>query len=387
VLRSDITRIGGTYWNLTGYWRGRLNSSASGSQQTLQDLINRTYQMNMTYDNPNSRWVMGFGRMYLPWATSLDTLDGGYFGSRVKKGVVVGVFGGSTPDPTSWNYTPGRRIVGSFVNFTGGSYDSFRYYSTAGGAASTINGQFDRPFVFFENTLSYKRLISFFSSVQADNPPGNQAVASPGAGLARAFLTARLQPRERISFDMNYNYLRDIPTYNSVLVGTGLLDKYLFQGFSAGVRVEAIKNLWVYTNMGSSSRTGDGKNSLNQMYGVTLSNVWHTGLSADAHYSKFDSAFGGGSYESLSVSRNLTEGAHIEVMLGRQLFSSTTTTNGATTTSANNSKFINSLFDINFGSHYFLQGGFTINRGNLQDYNQFNFGVGYRFDNRDKRKR
>jgi hypothetical protein len=385
VVRSDITRIGGTYWNLSGYWRGRMNNSSSGSQQTIQDLINRTYTMNMTYDNPTSRWVAGFGRMYLPWATSLDTLDGGYFGDRINKTTVVGVFGGSTPDPTSWNYTPGRNIAGAFVNFTGGSYDRFHYFSTIGGAESTISGRFDRPFIFVENTLSYKRLVSFSSAVQADNPPGNAAVAAPGAGLARAFLTARFQPRERISFDANYNYLRDVPTYNSALVGTGLLDKYLFQGFSGGARVEVLKNIWVYTDLGTSSRTGDGKSSLNQMYGATLSNIWRTGLSADAHYSKFDSAFGGGSYQSLSLSRNLTEGAHIEVMLGRQLFSSVTTgINGVTTTSANNSKFINSLFDINFGAHYFFQGGFTVSRGNLQNYQQFNIGVGYRFDNRAK---
>jgi hypothetical protein len=325
--------------------------------------------------------------MYLPWATSLDTLDGGYFGTRVKKGTIVGVFGGSTPDPTSWNYTPGRSVAGAFANFSGGSYDAFRYFSTIGGAESTINGQFDRPFIFFENTLSYKRLLSFSSAVQADNPPGNQEVASPGAGLARAFLTARIQPHQRISFDMNYNYLRDIPTFDSALVGTGLLDKYLFQGFSGGARVEVLKNIWLYTDLGTSNRTGDAKSSLNQMYGATFSNIWRTGLSADAHYSKFDSAFGGGSYESISLSRNLTEGAHLEVMLGQQLFSSVTTANGVTTTSANNSKFINSLFDVNFGSHYFFQGGFTVSRGNLQNYQQFNVGIGYRFDNRAKGRR
>jgi len=30
--------------------------------------------------------------------------------------------------------------------------------------------------------------------------------------------------------DMTDTYFRDIPTYDSALVGTGLLDKYLFQG-------------------------------------------------------------------------------------------------------------------------------------------------------------
>jgi hypothetical protein len=115
VLRADITRIGGTYWKLSGYWRGRLLSHSSTVQPTLQELIDRTYTLSMTYDNPNSKWVMGFGRLYLPWAPSLDTIDGGYFGRRLHKGVTAGVFGGSAPDPASWNYEPGRRLAGTFV--------------------------------------------------------------------------------------------------------------------------------------------------------------------------------------------------------------------------------------------------------------------------------
>src|SRR5205814_2926717 len=70
VIRTDITRINGTFWNLSGYWRGRIDSRSSTSQPTLQDLINRTYHISLTYDNPNSAWVGGFGRLYLPWAPS-----------------------------------------------------------------------------------------------------------------------------------------------------------------------------------------------------------------------------------------------------------------------------------------------------------------------------
>lgn len=110
VFRGDITRIGGTYWNLSGYWRGRLTKSSAASQQTLQNLINRTYHLSMTYDNPNSSLVAGFGRLYLPWAPSLDTIDGGYFGKRLSKGTTLGMFGGSTPDPSSWDYSPDRVI-------------------------------------------------------------------------------------------------------------------------------------------------------------------------------------------------------------------------------------------------------------------------------------
>ena len=50
----DMTRIGGTYWNLNGYWTGRLTTNSYSGTQTLQNLLNRTYHLAMTYDNPHS---------------------------------------------------------------------------------------------------------------------------------------------------------------------------------------------------------------------------------------------------------------------------------------------------------------------------------------------
>jgi hypothetical protein len=56
VVRADVTRIAGTYWNLTGYWRGRINSRyvSTAETQTLRDLLNRTYHIGMYYNNPQS---------------------------------------------------------------------------------------------------------------------------------------------------------------------------------------------------------------------------------------------------------------------------------------------------------------------------------------------
>ncbi|HEY7616384.1 MAG TPA: hypothetical protein VH744_06240, partial [Terriglobales bacterium] len=202
VVRSDITRIYGTYWNLSGYWRGRLTSTSGGSQATLQDLINRTYHLGLTYDNPRSHFVAGFGRLYLPWATSLDTIDGGYVGGRLGGNTILGVFAGSTPDPSSYSYNPDQRIAGSFVNFSGGSFEGLRFTSTSGVGLGMLKWKTNRPFVFAENGFYYKRLLGIYHSVQADRPSGNPAVPSPGAGLNRSFLTVRLQPHDRIEFDL-----------------------------------------------------------------------------------------------------------------------------------------------------------------------------------------
>ena len=40
VARLDMTRIGGTYWNASGYWRGNLTANSYSGTNTLQDLLN-----------------------------------------------------------------------------------------------------------------------------------------------------------------------------------------------------------------------------------------------------------------------------------------------------------------------------------------------------------
>lgn len=376
VFRGDITRIGGTYWNLSGYWRGELTKASAASQQTLQNLINRTYHLNMTYDNPNSTLVAGFGRLYLPWAPSLDTIDGGYFGKRIGGGAILGIFGGSTPDPSSWDYSPNRVIGGSFINFEGGEYSGFHYSATSGAGISMVNWAIDRPFVFLEDSLSYKRTIGIYESAQFDDPRGNTVATSPGAGLGRNFTTLRVNPLSRVELDFNYNYFRDIPTFDPNLVGTGLLDKYLFQGFSAGGRVEVFKQIWLSTNLGRSSGTGDSKSSLNEMYGITFNRLPLWQIRADAHYAKFSSSFGDGSYESFSLSRQMSDRLRLELLVGQQNFASTLTTN-------TRGRFLTGTVETTIGPHYYLQGNFTTNRGDMS-YDQIMFSIGYRFDNKRK---
>ena len=75
---------------------------SGGWGTTIQDSLNKTYTMQLYYDNPASRWVAGVGRLYLPWAVSLDTVDGGYFARkfplRNTTGPTAGTAGKANPD-------------------------------------------------------------------------------------------------------------------------------------------------------------------------------------------------------------------------------------------------------------------------------------------------
>ncbi len=377
-ISSDISNIGGTYWNFKGYWRGNMNISSStppgANTTTLTDLLNRTYQIGLFYQSPYSPVTIGVGRLFLPWAPSLSTIDGGYLGRKITRLATVGFFAGSAPDPSSWSYNPNQRIAGTFVNFEAGDFEHTRFYSTAGVAVTSIQWKVARQFAFFENNLSWKRYMTLYSSLQADEArtsPLPNGGSNP-TGISQSYSSLHFQPFHHLGFGVNHNYFRSLPTYDPRLLGTGLLDQYLFQGFSGDVRVELVKHISVYASLGRSKATSDKKNSLNQAFGITLPNLLRTGLLADVHYSKFNSSFGSGKYTSVSLSKNLTDSFRLQLLGGHQTFDSSFTNN-------NHSNFVNAVADWNVGPRYFVEGNFGWYRGTNMNYQQWSTVFGYRF--------
>jgi hypothetical protein len=197
--------------------------------------------------------------------------------------------------------------------------------------------------------------------------------------LSRSYFTVRLQPHKIISFDINENYFRNTPTFDTRLIGTGLLDKFLFQGLSGGFRLNLPYRLGIYADTGRSSRTGDQKASWNYLGGITLGDILRTGIRVDYRYSRFDSSFGRGTYQTVAANRAVGEGLRFEAQYGRQSITSVLT-------SQSNANFINGNADWYLGSHYFMGFGLTAYRGDVQHYNQYFVNLGYRFDNRKRNK-
>jgi hypothetical protein len=308
----------------------------------------------------------------LPFASSLSTLDGGYFGRRIGDSSTVGVFGGTTPDPTSWNYAPDRQMFGVFDNIEMGSFDALRYSGTVGVAQTRLDGRPERYFLFSEQSFLLTRLMSIYHNAEVDyHSHGEFAVAEDGIALTRSFLTFRAQPAEYISFDLSHNFFQSVPTSDPRLIGTGLIDKVLFQGFSGGFRLRPISPLTLYASLGRSSREGDAVPSWNYQYGATVDRLPVIGLRADVRLSRFNSSFGSGTYQSASFSRIVGDNVHLEVQAGRQTFHSSLTAQSRT-------RWVNTRLDWYIGRHYVLGGGGTLYRGQVQNYDQWFFSLGYR---------
>jgi hypothetical protein len=378
MIEADMTHIGGTWWNFGGFWRGYVNTRSTAlpgaGTQTLMDLTNRTYHLGFTYQSPYSPNVIGIGRLFLPWAPSLSTIDGGYFGRHIGRFATVGAFAGTTPDPTSWSYNPNQKIAGAFVNFETGDFDHFHLMSTEGVAVNSIQWRVSRQFLFFENNLNWKRYLSFYNSTQVDaarTSPLPNGGSNP-TGVTQSYSSIHFQPIPLIGFGVNYNYFRNLPTFDPLLIGTGLLDKYLFQGFSGDVRLDLPKHISLYASLGRSKASTDTQRSLNQAYGITFANIARTGLFLDAHYSKFNSDFGSGQYESISLSKSLTETLRLQILGGDQKFNSPLSSNI-------NSKFVNGVADWSIGRRFFVEGIFGLYKGTSLNYTQWSGVFGYRF--------
>lgn len=371
-VRVDWSRIGGSYWTLTGYWRGSMTSSQSGQPSSLLDLMNRTYLIGLFYANPKSPYHFGIGRLILPWATSLGTLDGGYAARRFGSVFTAGFFAGTSPDPTQWNYDPNRQTTGAFVNLEKGSYEGVHWSGTVGIAFTRVHWRPERQYLFVENIYSIGRMFSLFQNIEADYRNPKLMNGATGAQLSRSFATLRFQPKRRISFDLNHNYFRGVPTFDERLIGTGLLDQYLFTGLTAGVRVEPINNLMLTGTWGGSRRNGDSTHAINQFYGVTWKKLPWLDVRVDGRYGRFNSSFGSGSYESVSLSRVLVDGMRLEMQYGLQ----NTLSIFVPQTHAH---FLNSIVDWQFMRHYFVNGGWLWYRGQAQNYDQIYSSLGYRF--------
>jgi len=100
---------------------------------------------------------------------------------------------------------------------------------------------------------------------------------------------------------------------------------------------------------------------------------------ADLHYSQFSSSYGTGSYDALSLSRQMSDRLRLELLAGQQVFASQITAN-------TRSKFLTGTVETTLGPHYYLQSNFTTNRGDLS-YDQFMVSMGYRFDSKRRGER
>jgi hypothetical protein len=92
----------------------------------------------------------------------------------------------------------------------------------------------------------------------------------------------------------------------------------------------------------------------------------------DLRYSHFNSSFGSGAYESVTLSRQMGDKIRFEAQGGLQSIDSSLT-------NQSRSKYGSANLDYLIGRHYLLGAGWTLYRGGALNYDQTFVNFGYRF--------
>src|ERR1700722_5921948 len=101
------------------------------------------------------------------------------------------------------------------------------------------------------------------------------------------------------------------------------------------------------------------------MYGITFGEIRNTGLQVDLRYTKFNSSFGQGTYQFISLSRNLADRVHAQLQGGMQHLNSSFSSNSS-------SRFVTGTVDWTVGPRYFLEGLYSWHTGTTMTYRQMN---------------
>ena len=268
----------------------------------------------------------GVGRLYVPWATSLGVVDGGYVARRFGTSHALGAFAGSTPDPTAWNYKPNRQIAGVFANTEIGKFENVRITTTVGLAVTRLSWKAERQFAFTESSFSYKQCPVVLSQPRSRSagarPPGQHGKRSDHQHAASS-----LPASNRVSWltlDLNHNYFRTIPTFD---LGAGRhrparqVPVFRLEWRPARATTPAYRRL--RQTSGRTSRNDDVRKSLNQMYGVGIPQHLqprHSRRSFAARFLTELTAAAG--MQALQLSREIGERLRLEISGGQQEFRS-----------------------------------------------------------------
>src|SRR4029077_18749201 len=96
---------------------------------------------------------------------------------------------------------------------------------------------------------------------------------------------------------------------------------------SCDARYELPYHVSVFTQVGRAKSIADSRQMWNSMYGVSIADLWSTGIHADYRYARFASSFGQGNYQAVSLGRNLRGNLQIDLLAGTQSLVSAMTQN------------------------------------------------------------
>ncbi|MBT7788564.1 MAG: hypothetical protein HN757_06770 [Calditrichaeota bacterium] len=374
-LRFRIENIYGSYHSLSLRMKGRKNIRDSNLHDiSSSSWNNRTYELSIMFDNPNSNFSYNAGRIIPSQVSGLGLMDGISFEYKLHEKYQIGIFGGTEPDYETSNYSSEEVKSGIFLTFDNRNLQGSRIRTTGALLGVYKAGEIDREFVYIRNSYSYKSKTSFYQSGEINiNRDWRRDKSNNTLEISNFQTSLRWSPVRAFSLNLGYNNLRNVRNADNRTVADSLFDDALRQGFRAGCIFRLPDNIRFSINGNVRSRSSDNSSTY-----ATSSNLSYTDrrisrIRFNGRGSYFSNKYSEGLQFSFSANRNITSdlGAGIEVgVRDYTLISSSTTLRN---------NWLKLDADYRISRSLYLFTFFEASRGDGVKTNRWMVDAGYRF--------
>ncbi len=338
-------------WRSRAHHREKVLSSAVSNNEFTHSL----YELGLVYQNGNSPFELGLGRILSREIRGLGYIDGGLFSYRMNGHWRVGVAGGTQPGLRNSAFQTNEQKFGLFVNFEKGDYQTQRLSSAIAFSGSYHGGKTSREFVYLQNNFGIGSTFSVYQTVEIDfNRGWKYDYAKKNVQFSNLYFSTRYTPADFISLNISYDARKAVRVFETRSIPDSLFDETTRQGFRSGVTLRLPHRIRLSGSFGIRLRQGGLRNTTSASGGLTVRQIFNTWATFNARLSYFSTMFTKGYRPNMTMRFPITRGLAINVGGGSYIYQTGNQTNYNNWLEANGYYRINRRLFANFGYRIFI---------------------------------
>jgi len=319
-LNLAFNDILGEYYDLRLKMRSRRNmKKIDGISENEWD--NRIYNFALNYNNPESRFNFGLGRIISNNISGMGYIDGGVFSYKIEDRINLGFFAGTQPDLQNSRIQYDETKGGIYANYRYRDFNSSFLSATIAIAGQYVNGQIDREFIYQQINYSLSsKLYLYQSSEISVNRGWRKEAAGSDLQLSNLLLSARYNFTRNIGLSLGYDNRQNVYTYYTKTTPDTLFDDDLRQGYRAGVSFKLPMDIRLAFNGNYRTQENSDETSLYYSAGVSFNDFLQTNSFLNYRIAVYDNQYTSGMQNSIGISRYFVRRLNLGVTIGQNLY-------------------------------------------------------------------
>ncbi|MFQ5641807.1 MAG: hypothetical protein ACE5IR_27850 [bacterium] len=299
-----VKRFLGMPLNFRFRWRSRSHHRERelSSEFSDNEWTHNVYELGLVYENDDSPYEFGFGRVLSHRIRGIGYVDGGLFSAKMRGPWRVGLAGGTQPSLRGSGFQTEEQKFGIFLNFEEGEHRTQRISSTVAFSGRYHQGKPSREFLYLQNNFWKGAKFSIYQTLEVDINRGWKSDGRHNSiQFSNLFVSTHLSPRETLSLTLSYDARKSVRVFETRSIPDSLFDETTRQGLHTGITLRLPNHIRLSGNFGMRFRKGNLKNTTSASAALSVRNVFNTFASINVRFSYFSTMFTKGYRPNFSV--------------------------------------------------------------------------------------